>query len=122
MRGKIVSLGDRNLLQSVLLPLAAGFLADFLDRGQKQSNQNRDNRDHHQQLDQGEPARRIASAAMNWQRHNILPEQRNRRIRFVIQCENSVESFADSEGLVKELRTAQRIIEAVIVSLVTVCA
>ncbi len=46
--------GEADLLQVVLTLRARGRLAHFLNRGQEQTDQNRDDRDDHQQLDQGE--------------------------------------------------------------------
>ena len=45
-----------DLLEVVLALRAGGGLADLLDGGQQQADQDRDDGDHHQQFDQGEAA------------------------------------------------------------------
>ena len=53
--------GQADLLQVVLALHAGGGLADLLDGGQEQADQDRDDRDHHQQLDQREPGSALGS-------------------------------------------------------------
>src|SRR5262245_41359545 len=48
--------GEADLLEVVDALGASGCLADLLDRGEEQADQDGDDRDHHQQLDQGEAA------------------------------------------------------------------
>jgi hypothetical protein len=47
--------GEAELLEVVGAAHAGSRLADLLNRGQLQSDQDRDDRDHHQQLDECEP-------------------------------------------------------------------
>src|SRR5262249_53109810 len=60
VRAVVVLGGEAELLEVVLAAHAVGGLADLLHRGQKQADQDRDDGNHHQQLDQREagPARR----------------------------------------------------------------
>ena len=53
----VIGHGQAQLLQVVGALGAAGGLAGRLDRRQEQGDQDRDDGDHHQQLDQGEAAR-----------------------------------------------------------------
>ena len=54
----VVVQGQPDLLQVVLALHPGGGLADLLDGGQQQADQDRDDRDHDQQLDQREPGSR----------------------------------------------------------------
>jgi hypothetical protein len=65
----VILQGDADLVQVVSALGAGGGLADFLHGGQQQANQDRNDRDHHQQLDQREAA---TLALMG--RHGILLE------------------------------------------------
>src|SRR5581483_6252773 len=54
--GSVVVVGGQaDLLEIVRAAHSGGGLADLLDGGQQQADQDRDDRDHHQQLDQREP-------------------------------------------------------------------
>jgi len=55
--------GQPDLLQVVLALRAGRGFADLLDSRQEQADENGDDRDHHQQLDQREPAREPESSS-----------------------------------------------------------
>ena len=58
--------GQRQLLEVVLRLRPGGRLADLLHGGQEQADQDRDDRDHHQQLDQRETAISIDERIMSF--------------------------------------------------------
>src|SRR5262249_39085177 len=63
--------------QIVLALHPVGRLADLLDRRQQQPDQDRNDRDHHQQLDQGEAA---TDGLRTGTRHGTLRRTRNKRM------------------------------------------
>ncbi len=78
--------GQADLLQVVLASAAGGGVADLLDRGEEQADQDRDDRDHDQQLDQRK--RGPASVEGGRQTHSASSKRFNRRdVRLVDDVE-----------------------------------
>src|SRR5262249_23300909 len=71
---------DAELLEVVLTLGACGGLADFLDGGQEQADEDRDDRDHHQQLDQRKRCAAHAAGGMGREHENSRQKRACRQL------------------------------------------
>ena len=77
----VVVQGDTELLQIVLALCSASCLASLLNSRQQQCNQDRDDRDHNQQLDQGEPQLQRIWEIMQNMRSSLAAERSSQWFR-----------------------------------------